>query len=397
MINNLIDIDTALHAASLAKLSFAQLLPALILFDFAAAFPSLAWIWIWTIFIHSGFPCWYIAAIKVFYHKLIHYYRLKGKVKMIFEVFSGIKQGCPMSSIIFAVATHPFINALLSSLRSSAACSLPSVPSYLPFRLRIYADDTALLCWHIVRQLPDIPRIFELFASCSGLQLKPPKCIIVCTDPLDIPKVKALLVAMNVGWENFKVQLHGKYLGGYVGPNKAQFTWRAASTKYLARGMQLYRSPIGLTKTILAYNRDVFSVLQFVCQFAWAPQDLLNSEARLLNLFTKGPWNAITGYILQQIGFVFNQLAPNTLRATNWAALVRTALTPGSCWFCNAKELCSSIDKVPFVRWDSWKSLWPMQNPWHLQCTGLSRVASFMKWSLAYKIKSPLQLACGVT
>ena len=74
-----------------------------------------------------------------------------------FTLTSGVRQGCPLSSLLYAICAEP----LLDKLRLSC-------PGLV---VRAYEDDTVAVSEDIRRDGPVIAKVFEEFVSFSGLEL----------------------------------------------------------------------------------------------------------------------------------------------------------------------------------------------------------------------------------
>ena len=73
--------------------------PGFSLLDFAAAFPSICRQFIWIALEEIGIPLQIIKAIQAHYHFNSHFVRVNGTLKFVFTARSGVRQGCPLSSI----------------------------------------------------------------------------------------------------------------------------------------------------------------------------------------------------------------------------------------------------------------------------------------------------------
>ena len=84
----------------------------IVLFDFAAAFPSIAHCWIFRVLLTMKFPSFVIDIIRRLYDEC-HIELLYGaEAHAPFCALVGIKQGCPLSRTLFALALDPFIRLL---------------------------------------------------------------------------------------------------------------------------------------------------------------------------------------------------------------------------------------------------------------------------------------------
>jgi hypothetical protein len=102
-----------------------------VLVDLAAAFPSLSQDYMFKVLERQGIPAEYRNAVKQFYKFNVQFIKLDGETTRSFEVKSGVRQGCPMSPVLFALALDPFLEHLCHCLP-------------LGSMLRAYADDISV-------------------------------------------------------------------------------------------------------------------------------------------------------------------------------------------------------------------------------------------------------------
>ena len=107
ILQNIIDInEQALHAA------FGSQEGAIVFFDFKAAFPSLSQDFLFRCLELRGMPNKPRNIIRSLYHNQRCSLALKGKQYPGFQITAGIKQGCPLSSLLFTVATDILLRYL---------------------------------------------------------------------------------------------------------------------------------------------------------------------------------------------------------------------------------------------------------------------------------------------
>ena len=63
-----------------------------------------------------GLPPNWLRALNCFYQDNTHFLQHEGSKIFIFNVQSGVRQGCPLSLVLFALALDPFIRKTLSYL-----------------------------------------------------------------------------------------------------------------------------------------------------------------------------------------------------------------------------------------------------------------------------------------
>ena len=161
MLRNVLEVDFAARKISVQSRS-----GAILLFDFSAAFPSLAHDMLWDTLEVAGVDADYIRAIKLFYKHNKHIMKLKG---LEFEgplVESGVRQGCPLSGLLFAIAVDVLLRKLQKHLHNDE-------------ELGAFADDIAVVVSNVWTTMPILRRIFDEFEQISALKLNIRKTVLI--------------------------------------------------------------------------------------------------------------------------------------------------------------------------------------------------------------------------
>lgn len=163
-------------------------------------FLSLSHQFLWIALSAMGLPRFVIRCVQALYVKNAHWLRFGGGYCKSMDIYSGVKQGCPLSPLLFVIATDPSIRALCSAVGPKCM-------------LRGFADDIALGLSSIWKQAPYVAVLFLMFEDISGLALSPTKCILIPLWPGEFGNIKALLREHMPSWACFLVAGCGKYLG----------------------------------------------------------------------------------------------------------------------------------------------------------------------------------------
>ena len=134
----------------------------LILFDLSSAFPSVSQVYLIKLLSKLGLPDTALNLIKALYHNNLG---AEGNRSAGFRMSAGVRQGCPLSPLLYALCA----DLLLERIRTL-------LPSAL---VRAYADDTAVLVQNLWTDVPILAEIFSDFAEISNLRLNFAKTVVV--------------------------------------------------------------------------------------------------------------------------------------------------------------------------------------------------------------------------
>jgi hypothetical protein len=324
--------DNIMETESLA-IRFAKFYEAksgIVLFDFAAAFPSLAHCWIFEVLAFMQFPVFLIDIIKKLYVDC-HIDLLYGaEAHDSFCANAGIKQGCPLSGTLFALALDPFIRMICTT-----------IPKHLGM-VTAFADDIAIVALHLFRTLRALAPAFALLQAASCLIVNPGKTVVIPLWDSGCFESRRWLMDCLPAWATFKVLLCGRFLGYVIGPDAASSRWDLTLDKYWQRGMLARASGSGFFGNLRHYHVFGASVLGYLLQLAVPPKQAFALEWRILQYFTHGPWQALPNEGLLTLCDLGFRDEPRAIRDVSLAARFRTAQQ--STVF---RECCRMIDEHP--------------------------------------------------
>ena len=131
MLSSIFDVEEAMLDAA-----FSEEFPLAIFLDFEAAFPSIDQSFIKAVLTSRNWPVWLQNFLNILCHDNFCHLSVGGSTGLGFSITAGVRQGCPLSPLIFAIGS----DVLIRRVRRL-------VPEVL---LRAYADDIAL----VLRQGP---------------------------------------------------------------------------------------------------------------------------------------------------------------------------------------------------------------------------------------------------
>ena len=314
LVDNIIEIDTYSRIAALtmegSRASTNR--PAMSFFDFAAAFPSVAWKFIWLCMKYIGLPKPYMKAFRKVYANNVHFLRFMGKVYRAYVAASGVKTGGTASGSIFVLCIGPF----LQLLRSQAG---------LRDFGRAFADDIGYVVIDITVTFPAFVKAFHLFGLVSNVNLKIKKTVIVPLWTLDIFEAKSFIASIVPEWTGVKVALQAKYLGVYIGPRCADVAWSEPLIKYNYRDQTARTTGAGFLCSVFEYNVMCVTALNYVGQFYVRTSLVLATERRMLQRLTSCPRYTFSAQALWSLRALGMRQEFASVRACTTASMVRMA------------------------------------------------------------------------
>ena len=318
MVDNVIEMDTYGRIFAM-QLEYAPLqggdqrLPAMAFFDFAAAFPSVAWRFLWLCMHFAGLPRPYIRAFKKVYANNVHFLRFMGRVFRAYTNASGVKTGGTASGTLFVLCMDPF----LCMLRQR--CGPRDIG-------RAFADDIGYVIFDIRITFPKFVVCFELFAKVSNVKLKLKKTIVVPLWRGDLNRAKQLISSIVPEWAGVHVAFRAKYLGLQLGPICRESQWSSALQKYELKVQEARSTGAGLCVAVLEYNTMCVTTLSYMWQLCLAGSEVLATEARMLQRMVGCPRHTFSKEAMWSLDSLGIAKAFKSIRVCNVAALVRLAM-----------------------------------------------------------------------
>jgi exonuclease III len=141
----------------------------LLLLDFEKAFDSISWEFLTHTLEQFGFGPNAINYFKLLYNNIQSHVASNGHLSRKFDLYRGIRQGCPASAFLFIMC----VELLAQKIRTSDNIEGLNINDHI-FKIIQFADDTAL----ILQNKKSIFKAFDvidLFYRCSGLKLNKSK------------------------------------------------------------------------------------------------------------------------------------------------------------------------------------------------------------------------------
>ena len=269
---NVVDIEEAFVLAALQEDE-----SAVFLFDFAAAFPPVSQDFFLRALERIGLPPHALHAIRALYDNNRCRPAFGGQLWGGFQQEVGIRQGCPLSPLLFAAIVDPFLRLLQRKLPGQLICA--------------YADDTAAVVRDVQTAAPTLTREFRRFARVANVVLNVPKTVCIPLWTTTMENVRSKLVSIDASSEQVQVAATGKYLGYFTGPGKGQQSWYGAGAKMISRVRQWPWNRLGLYYAMCAYNLYASSLPTYIAQLEPYPEEFRAIEhSRML------PWDRTPGH-----------------------------------------------------------------------------------------------------
>jgi len=125
----------------------------------------------------------FIKQIILLYKNTIADIKINNKISKTIPINSGVKQGCPLSPLLFSIATTPLINAILKDKLIEGI----TIENY-NIRTAWYADDSQLFAKN-VKDLKRQLEIFNKYEKAANQIINKDKSVII---PINIKKTDEL-------------------------------------------------------------------------------------------------------------------------------------------------------------------------------------------------------------
>ena len=219
MTDNIFEIETT----ALAHVACAPQESGVLLTDFAAAYPSVNHSWILSVLektVLLGFIC---RCLRSMYNDSTTHVEFAGATRCQFLMARGVRQGCPASGFLFAVAFDPIFRWLQETVFPRNLDNL----DFLQPAQCAYGDDFAVAASSFRGLMAALAPAFHSVDHIAGLNLTYLKC---CWVQYGTEGRVSLWHWLSENCEEFRemqIVRHAKYVGTMIGPDGHIHRWTA--------------------------------------------------------------------------------------------------------------------------------------------------------------------------
>ena len=216
MTDNIFEVETT----ALAHVAFAQQESAILLTDFATAYPSVNRSWIFHVLGRAELLEFTCRFLRMMYCGSTTHVEFAGKNGGHFLMIRGVRQGCPASCFLFGMAFDPIFRWLQDAIipRNRA------VPDFLQPAPCAHADDFAVAASSFRRLMTALSPAFEVVDQTAGLNLTHRKCCWVQYGSESCPSLLDWVATNCEEFREMKMVKYVKYVGTMIGLLRATFT-----------------------------------------------------------------------------------------------------------------------------------------------------------------------------
>ena len=245
--------------------------------DIKRAFPTVSHRFLHRVLEAAGAPQWLRNALLSLYQDLNAAFRVKSYVSKPFTLQRGLRQGCPLSGILFAFLSDPLIRW--------ASMNLPPQSSVVGF-----ADDLAMVVARIRGEgSMCVLRFVHLLSSVAGLRLNYGKVCGLALSGAVIGSVFLLLAEHDSRWAQAQEKEFVRYLGFQVGHLDRDSMWEPLINKMWSRSEVVNTVSIGAPALIRLAQAVLWALGNHLLALFEPSPDLKVNFSRMTSALFKGP------------------------------------------------------------------------------------------------------------
>ena len=191
--------------------------------DFAAAYPSVNHSWIFSVIENTGLPAFLCRFLRNISRDSITHVECAGAEQGQFLMARGVRQGCPASGFLFAMAFDPIFRLLWEAI-------IPRNPDNLDFLQPAqcaYADDLAVASSSFRGLMTALAPAFRSVDSIAGLNLKYRKRCWVHHGTEEHDSLRTWISEKCDEFSEMQIVRHARHVGTMIGPDGHLHRWTA--------------------------------------------------------------------------------------------------------------------------------------------------------------------------
>lgn len=311
LIDSILDVEFVMESAIVVGATRAGT----VLFDIAAAFPSVEWEWLMLAIERQGLPVWVRNLVRGMLENSTAAILFGGALTVVsIDIRRGIRQGFRSSGSLWAILFDPLVRA-----RSLA------IPRDLGLA-GCFAEDLACAFRDVVEGLRRALLVLRSLRRVAGLALNLAQSVLVNYSQMADFEIDRLLQPV-LGGDALRIADCGEYLGILIGPGAPARHWDAPVEKYSSRCHHVRSLALSIHDRRVAYQLFAFSVLLLRGRLRAPDRGLLASEAAACAALMGAPLQAFTVNCLTSLRVLGAGFSFPGASSTMHAASTRVALT----------------------------------------------------------------------
>ena len=243
--------------------------------DLEKAFDRISHEYLKEVLLKFGFGPKIRAWIDLLYTDCVSKVMVNGQATDTFEVQSGVRQGCPLSVVLFILVMEP----LACAIRQDPSINSLHVPGSggKEAKLSLYMDDLSVLCTNN-RSVVKILQWCDQFSLASGAKLNRAKSEILYLNW----KEPTFDFGLNEKTERIKI------LGIEIGKQMETFNWESRLPMIQSKLVRWEDRDLSFTGKVLVIKAEILSSLNFLATTLPVPYSFLASLRRAMFRFIWG-------------------------------------------------------------------------------------------------------------
>ncbi|CAL1378948.1 unnamed protein product [Linum trigynum] len=200
--------------------------------DMEKAYDRVEWTFLLTILEKLGFSSVWVGWIQECLRSASFLVMMNGTPSVYFTASRGLRQGDPLSPLLFVLCTEGFATLLRKAISEKKLAGTKVAPRAPRISHLFFADDSYLFLRGTVTECENLMAVLNKYEELSGQRVNLAKSAVCFSHNITIPDQELLATIMGVG----AVGVHDKYLGlpSLVARSKME-TFRYLEEKLLAR------------------------------------------------------------------------------------------------------------------------------------------------------------------